>query len=307
MCDIMAAYTTGELKNGQYRDEATWGTMQTGAMTMMGKTRIARPMHDDKHEFVPFAGTRSNFSLNHGPWDKGIYSKIVPLASNWKNFFLYYGWGSASGVAEHLDSFTAQFDVYNGTTHAYQLLNGCKMNKLEIIGVGPGKMFEFDFEAYSQYAWQQSSKTVSNIQNITLGADGSDPGTSEVIWNGNAQINLGGGGLSTFYPQNFKLIVDNKLFREPGIKEAYDGSKYPVAIALHEGVRDIIFEATVISQNQTYHDAMRLKTAVTALTFPIDGETITLSNGHFMPTYPEYKQEINTEQIRIKFTDVSIA
>ena len=109
-------------------------------------------------------------------------------------------------------------------------------------------------------------------------------------------------------PTNMRLSLSRGMEREYGIKTGDDSTNYPVAIALHEGNAAIDFTAEVISQNMTYADSKRNREAITALTIPLDDETITLSNGEWdEPTLPAYAQAINRERIAIKFKSLAIA
>ena len=199
--------------------------------------------------------------------------------------------------------------MYNGSAHAYQIMNGNKINKLTLSCEGPGQVIDFDADINCQWSEIDTDKAVTTIQAVTLGAEPATVGKICHIWSGLSQRNIAGAGLVTWYPQKWKLIVDNHLTPQSGNKQGADTNWYPVTVGLDEGVRDIIFEADLVSDSQTYHNMIKDHTLMTSVTIPIGSTyTITLSNGYAEPgNYPSYKQALNTETVKFRFKSLTIA
>ena len=61
----------------------------------------------------------------------------------------------------------------------------------------------------------------------------------------------------------------------------FDSNWYQCAYTIEEGQREIMLELTNPYQDQTFQQAKRVGSAVTAITIPIDARTLTLSGGYF--------------------------
>ena len=309
----MTGFPPGSLGALQFVAESAYGTIPTGAMAWAGDTQSFDPVVDLKPEFLNRPGSRRFGAVTRGIYDVSTtVSWFDQAGSEWTDFLALYGYGSTSGLADHLGDFTLQVDVFDGTTHNWHFLNGCKFNRADLVFTAPGEKIMFEAEIWAQ--WLQieehaSSKAIAGqMQNVTPGADGAEPGGATLFWAGNSQINLAAGGLVDWLPTNMRLSVTQGLEREYGIKTGDDSRAYPVALALHEGLSDILFTAEVISQNQTYANSKRNADAITAITIPVDDEVITLANGEWdEPALPAYKQAVNREQISIRFPTLSIA
>lgn len=307
----MAKYTRGSVGHAMYVAESVYGTIPTGAMSWAGETQEYSPEHNFHQEFVPGPASRSfTEGLSMDTWEMAFRLQALAKVSNWKSYWARFGMGSTSGTADALDSFVQQVDIYDGSTHSYHVANGCKMNRLEIDAKAPGAAYLFNAQNFCQWEEGFSTRAVNTIQNVSLGAEASDPATAILGWNGNSQINVAGGGLATWYPQNFKLIVDNHLTREKGVVTGYDTNKYPTAIGLSPGQREIIFEGQVISGDMTYYNIMKSNTLITSLTIPIDTDTVTLTYGRpYRDQWPKWlnTNDVNLEPVRFRFKSISIA
>ena len=311
----MTGYPPGSLKDFQFVAESSYGTIPTGTMTWGGATIGYEPFVQVNTEFLNLPGSAFHGSAIKGPFDVGCTLRWHDrTGSQWHDFIAAYGFGSASAQADTLNDFTLQVAVYNPNTSKYEwhFHNGCKIERADIIFPGVGKAVEFEVSVISQ--WLQivehaSSKAISGqMQDVTPGADASAETGSILTWAGNSQINLAAGGLATWYPTNLRLSLSRGIEREYGIKTGDDSVAYPVAIALHEGNAAIQVSGEVISQNQTYANSKRNREAITALTIPLDDETITLSNGDWdEPALPAYAQAINRERIVGRFKSLAIA
>jgi hypothetical protein len=284
-------------------------------MSWAGDIQSYDPMIDGQPVFHVLPGDRSFGATTRGPHQVSATVRwLDQVGSEWHDFLAVYGYGSASGLTDYLGDFTMQVNKYDGTNNNWHFLNGCKINRADISGSEPGKELMFEAEVFAQ--WLQiethaSSKAIAGqMQDVTPGADGATPGGATLYWAANQQINIAAGGLATWYPRNWKLSVANYLNREFGIKTGDDAVAYSVAIAMHEGMRDIIFTGEVLSQNETYTLSKQKEEAITALTIPVDDETITLSNGEWdEPSLGAIAQTNNTnyEPIQIRFKSLSIA
>jgi len=302
------AYTAGELKTGNYVLESVFGTIPTGALAYAGDTTALYNTSDDGIQFLNLPGSRSYGAHTHGPYKKACtYKAYSRVAAEWKDFWAKYGMGATTGLLDHLSSFTFTCDLYNGTTHVYQIYSGCKINKLTISWEKVGKVIEFEADIWAQWHQTANAKAITGLQNVTIAADASTPAGAILFMASNPQINIAAGGLANLYAENAKLTIEQHLEREDGDKVGDDSVHYPTAIGIHENERDIIFECNAISKDQTYQDAMRAGSVVTALTIVIDNETVTLSNGEFEPSYAKYEQKVNREPIRIRFKTLAIA
>jgi len=306
-------YTAGEIKKFFYVPEIYYGTTPTTALTWGGEASSFKPSTDFHPAFHETSGSRSFGEHTRDATDVGFNVKCLARAVsggyNWTNLWAVYTFGSTTALTEHLGSFTAQTGKLVGSSHYYDFYNGCKINSLTINADAPGKPFIFDADVFCRYVTQKTSKTLTGLQSVTVGSDPSDITTAILTWKGILQINIAGGGLVNWYPRSWKLTVDNHLGREEGNILGADSVKYSLsAYQLSEGVRDIIFEATLPAQNETYTAAKIADSAVTSLTLPIDAKTITLTGGVWQANdFPEFKHDLNEETVRIRFKSLTIA
>lgn len=305
----MTGYPPGSMQDLYYVAEANYGVIPTDALAWLGETQGLRNTSDPQVQFHHLPGARSFGAVTRGPYNCGCVARYLDRAgSEWHDMFALYGYGSASGLADHLGDFTLQGDIYDGTTHNYQVYSGCKVNRAE-ISAQKGMPLIFELDIFSQWFRTYTSKTLaSGMQDVVIANNASAETGAILTWGGASQINLAAGGLATWYPQSFTLSVVQKLEREYGSKTGDDSVDYPVAIALHEGERDILFEAEVVSQNMTYANSKMAGDAITALTLVIDDETITLADGEWEANdMPEYAQAVNRERVAMRFKSLSIA
>lgn len=305
----MTGYPPGSLKYGRYVAEVTYGTMPTGTLSWMGDTITAQDTTDYQRTFVPMPDTRATLGVvQSGPYHAGFTAKYYARASNWKTFWATYVLGSTTATTQTLPSFTALFDVYDGTTHNYRVYNGCKVNRGTIRGAGPGKLLEFEVEVLAQFNSQSTTKNLTEVQTVTIGSDPTPPVTSCLSYAAYGQRNINGAGLATWQLQEWSLTVDNHLSREDG--HVLNGATYyPCTTALHEGERDIWFEGTLKHSAQTYQDMLKSNTLMTAVTLPIDTDTVTLATGYPAPDmkYIEYGHRVHDERVKFGFTSIAIA
>jgi hypothetical protein len=168
----MAGYTAGELQIGRWVAESSYGTMTTNALAYMGELLDLKLSHDDKTEFLIYPGSRSFGSTRRGPFDKKYNIKCnVSNEVDWRTFWATYAYGSTTALTDHLGQFTALYDMYNGSAHAYQIMNGNKINKLTLSCEGPGQVIDFDADINCQWSEIDTDKAVTTIQAVTLGAE----------------------------------------------------------------------------------------------------------------------------------------
>lgn len=304
------AHTAGELKMATYHPEATFGVIPTDVLHYLGGTLNLDNDSDDQGVFLSIPGSTSDFAFQRGPYNKGFTLKYLARAGgawgDWRDFIAKYGWGSVTAMANHLDSFT--FCAYIASASAYEIYCGCKINKASISGTLPGQYLEFEAKVLAMFHTTSASKTLTDIQSVTLGADPSEPTEAYLYWDANHQINVNAGGLATFYPKKWTWSVDNKLDRNYGIKVGADGVKYPLALELHEDQREITYEGELVLKGKTWDDYKRSGAAITALTVPVDNETVTLSGGKFVPSsYRKIGQKMGSDSFRGRFTTLAIA
>jgi len=308
----MAQYTAGELKNFYYIPEVTYGTTPTDALTYGGSTIDVKPRFSPEQTWIVQPGSRGFGAVARGVIKTGFslqyHARVASGAYDWTDLAAVYAFGAAGGLADHLGSFTAQTGVTQaGTTH-YHFWNGCKINALTISAEGSGMPLVFDADIWARYPKYSTSKTITGLQGVTVGADPTDITTAVCSWNQTSQINLGGGGLVDWHPQRWSLAVDNHLDLVEGNITGADTLNYAIPYAMSEGERDIIFEATLASENETYSNAKIAGTAVTSLTVDIDDETITLANGEFeVGELGPRKQGLMEETVKIRFKSLTIA
>jgi hypothetical protein len=310
---------TGEVRRLYFSAESTYGTSLTTALTYTGVPVSIKPKvnFNVEEEFV--TGSRGFNSVSRGPYEAGFsYSgkaQAVSSAYDWTKFFALYAFGATSGIQDgtttygRLGSFTAEVGKTQGATSYYNLYNGCMIDELKISADAPGKAIMFDAEILAQYVEANTTKTYAAFQSIVIGADPTIVTTAILTWKGILQINIGAGGLTNVHPTKWSLTVRNNLQREPGVKTGNDAVKYPLAaIDISEGKRQIIFEMTLPAKNETYTAAKLANSAVTALTIPIDDETVTLAGGIFVADdLPELKQDLNEETVKMIFNGLTIA
>lgn len=309
----MVVRTAGNVGYLHYVAESSYGTIPTGVLSWgMDITSFTQTANFNTEEYwIP--ASRSYNSTTRGPYDIGYtakgYSRVSTTSATFLNFFALYGMGATNGTtAETIPDFTTQMNEVVSTNNYYSFFPGCKIDKLTISTEGPGMPYVFEIDVLAQYVEKETSKDVTGIQTVTVGANPTAPTGAVLRWNAVSQINLAAGGLANWYPKNWKLTIDNHLERQYGHKTGGDAAIYPVTVALNEGIRDITFECELWHEAETYTDAKIANSAVTAITLTIDGAVLTLNNGYFVADdYPELKHDLMTEPIKIKFKSISIA
>lgn len=304
----MAQFTAGELQVASFRAEAAYGTIQTGAMSLIGLPETYTPTSDLKGVYNVIPGSRAFGSYHSEGHEYGFKAKLKTRTTLWTAFFALYGLGAAGGTTDHIGSFTALLDMLQ-TTHNYDIYPGSKINKLNISAARPYSEILFDIECFSKYQYaSRGNKVLNTLQNVTLGDSATDPATAMIRWVSPVYINIAGGGDTLIYPETWNLTIDNHLSRENGLVVGYDEGNYQVAVSLNEGIREIILEMKLIAQNRTYWNARLNGTLITSVQLTIDGSVITLGTGYIIPNeFPESKQDLNTETVKIKFKTITIA
>jgi hypothetical protein len=307
------AYTAGELQKAYYVTEGTYGEIPTDQLKWVGETLKLTNLMDKKKSFEVQPGSRSFGVVNRSPQEHGFVLTYHDRAgSEWTEFFATLGYGSSSGLTDRLGSFTFFGDEFDGTTHNWQIYSGSKVNRSSIIAAEPGKLLDFQIEAFAQYfqVWSHAtSRTITgDIQNVIFGANPSAETGDELTWAGQAKINLDDSSLVDLEITDWKLDVLQKLTRDPGFKDGDDSIVRALATGLFEGDRGILFEANAISKDMVFANSKRKDELITALTIPIDDEVITLTGGEWVADdMPEYAQEINTEALKMQFNNLTIA
>jgi hypothetical protein len=307
----MGQYTAGELDALYYIAESVYGTTPTGAQVFGGDLISLKPDVSLGKQFVVQGSNRSFGTTTKGPYKAGFRAQLYNRSAvSWRTLFAAYAFGSTTGLADHLGSFSALVGKKVGANYFYNMYNGCKINKLTISSEKPGMPFVFDAEVFAQWVTASTSKTFAGLQAVTMGAYPAEPAKPIDTWLTGIQINLAAGGLAAFPVKSFSLTVDNHLSRQPGLKTGADAKQYPLEAgqAINEGERDIIFEYAIDSTNETYTNSKLADQAVTALTIKIGTYTITLSGGAWEANdLPELKQALMEESGKIRFNAMSIA
>ncbi len=312
----MAQYSPGELKTFYYVPEVTYGTTPTDALTWGCDLVSLKPRVNANKDFHSTeSSTNGTYgAVTRGGWEIGYTMEgLAHVASgsyDWFDFWAVYGLGSATACTRHLGSFTAQVGKTVSSSNYYDFYNGCKINKLTISCDGPGKLIKFSAEVMCRWVTQDTDKTIAGLQAVTVGANASDITTAILTWTGASQINIAAGGLTTWYPRKWELVVDNHLERMMGNVTGADAGQYSVTYALSEGLREITFTCDLPYEGETYTAAKLASSAITALTIPVDNETITLSTGELLvdgDDWPEYGHKLMDEPVKIKFKSIGIA
>lgn len=128
-----------------------------------------------------------------------------------------------------------------------------------------------------------TTKAITGLQALTVGADPADITTSLLTWSGISQINVAGGGLANWHPRRWTFAIDNHLEPWQQNKTGADTNNYAVeAGQLPESDRDITLEVELPHESETYLNANIAKSAITAVTLPIGNKTLTLTNGRLV-------------------------
>jgi len=313
----MSVITTGELEQLYYVAETVYGTtppVGTIATLTWGADLLqVKDTTDFQRTFDYISDSRAYGVTTRGMakcgFDAKCYARNNATPYFWTNFFALYALGAVGAVTEHLPSFSAQISIKQGAAYQRFLYNGCKMTKLVMGSEGVGRPIVFDASILARYVSYSTSKAFSGLQSLTLGADPGDPIASSdpVSWLKKLGYTLSGGATTDLLARTWKLTIDNHLQAMPA-NILSGATYYPIASTIEEENREIIFEATIPAQDQTFETAKRNGTAMTSLTIPADNKTITLSNGYFDDTdFPTYKQGLNDENIKIHFKTITIA
>lgn len=307
----MGQYTAGELDALYYVAESAFGTTPTGAQSFGGDIISLKPSVDLVKEFILQGSNRSFGTATKGPYRAGFAASLYNRSAvDWRTLFAAYAFGSTSGLADHLGSFSALVGKKVGAAYKYNMYNGCKINKLVISSELPGKPWVFDVDVMAQWVSQSTTKSFTGLQTVTMGAYPTEPAKPILTRLVNPQINLNAGGLAAFPVKKISLTVDNHLSRQPSCKVGADSADYPLDAgeAINEGIRDIIVDYTIDATNETYTNSKLADQAVTALTIKVGAYTITLSGGVWEANdLPELKQDLMEESGRIRFNALSIA
>lgn len=307
---MTSAHTAGELAMGTYRAEASPGVIQTGALSYIGLMQSLKNDSDDQGNFVNGPGSRGFSLFERGPYKKGFTIKYHAPAhgawGDWLDFFGTYVLGSKTAPTDHLGYFS--YINYVTSRSKYEIYTGCKANKGTLTFLDYGRFIEIEVQCFALAHLIKSSKTLTDYQAVTIGADPTAPTEAKLFWNTGHQINVAGGGLGAFWPKRATLSIDNKLEREPGIKTWADATKYPTSLEHHEDDREIVYDCELIMKDDTWDGRKEAASLITALTIPIDDDTITLANGYIVPNnFSELEQKLGNDKVQIRFPTLSIA
>ena len=307
---MASQYTAGELQPLFYVAESVYGTTPTGALSWGGDPVSIKLNIDKKRNYVNQATNRSFGTTTKGPERYGFQAKLYNRSAiDWRTLAAG-AFGAVSALTDHQGSFSALIAKKAAAAYKYLLFNGCKVNKLTISAELPGMPFVFDYDILAQYATADTDKTFAGLQAVTVGADPADPAKPVDSWLTALQINIAAGGLAAFPVQKFSLTIDNHMKGQEGIVIGNDTIHYALEAGqgINEGERDIIFEYTIPSTNETYTNSKLIDSAITALTIVIGSYTITLAGGGWEANdFPEIKQGLNEETGKIRFNALTIA
>jgi hypothetical protein len=302
------------MKTLHYIAESSFGVTPATTLSWGANCGDLKGKFNKHHAFYPIEVGRSNFMPTTDSWDAGFSVKAVAQTVSggydWRQLWALYGMGATTGLTDHLGSFSAQTGKTVGGTHKYNLYNGCKINKLTMSSERAGAPIMFEADVVAQWFAASTTKTYTGLQSVTVGADPTTISTPLLCWSGALQRNIAAGGLVTWSPNNWKLTVDNKIKRHYGNIQGADAAWYSLAVALPEDEREIMFECTLPHEDETYIAAKMADSAMTAITIPVGAQTITLSNGTILledSDFPEYKQALMEEIVRVRFPTLSIA
>lgn len=307
----MGQYTAGELDLLYYVAESSYGVTPTGAQSYGGDIVSMKPNVDPVKSFILLGGNRSFGTYTKGPYKAGFTASMYArTAVDWRTLFAAYAFGSTTGLADHLGSFSTLIGKKVASSYAYNMYNGCKISKLVISSELPGKPWVFDIDVIAQHVVKSTTKTFTGLQSVTMGAYPSEPAKPIMTRLTQPKINLNAGGLAAFPAKKISLTVDNHMAGQPGCKVGADSVDYPLDAGenINEGERDIIVDYTIDATNETYTNSKLADQAVTALTIKVGAYTITLSGGVWEANdLPELKQALMEESGRIRFNSLSIA
>lgn len=307
----MGQYTAGELDALYYIAESVYGTTPTGAQVFGGDLISLKPDVSMGKQYVVQGSNRSFGTVTKGPYKAGFKAQLYNRAAvSWRTLLAAYAFGSTTGLTDHLGSFSALIAKKVGANYFYNMYNGCKINALKISAEKPGEAFVFDLDVFAQWVTPSTSKTFAGLQAVTMGAYPAEPAKPIDTWLTGVQINIAAGGLAAFPIKRFSLTVDNHMSRQPDLKTGADSVQYPLEAgqAINEGERDIIFDYSIDSSNETCTNSKLADQAITALTIKIGSYTTTLSGGVWEANdLPEIKQALMEEGGKIRFNALSIA
>lgn len=306
----MAQYRT--IKKFYYVPESTYGTTPTTALTWGCELDSFKPSVDWQTEMIRTSGRDvTDFMDQSAKVSMTLRGRARALsgAYDWTKLFAVYGMGAVGGLTDTLGSFTCQTCKVQGASTLYNFYNGCKISKLQISSDGPGKDIIFTADILAQYVVASTTKAITGLQALTVGADPTDIATSLLTWSGISQINVAAGGLVNWHPRRWTFAIDNHLEPWQQNKTGADSANYALeAGQLPESDRDITLEVELPHESETYLNANIAKSAITAVTFPIGNKTLTLSNGRIVGgDSPELKQSLLSETLRFQFKTLSIA
>lgn len=307
MTDILVP---GMLKPLYWGLESNYGVSPSSALNWACDVVDITPMNDVKQALHHITGSRAYKKSTRGPGDYGFTVKGMARFSAtpyfWYNFWARFGLGSTTGTTNRLESFTAQVAVLDSPTTYYNIYNGCKVNKLTLNFPKYGEVVEFEAEVYAQFMESTTSKTLSKLQNVTLGANPTDPATEEITWDTEPAFSIGGLGFS-ISPRNMKIVVENELTRQYGIRTGVDGKKYPLTRKLSEGRRNITAELSMPLEDMKYVDYKLTNEPVLSLTVWLEeaANYLSLIDGVFMANdFPVLKHDPMDETLKIAFQDI---
>jgi hypothetical protein len=303
-------HTAGDLRMATYKTEVTPGTIVAATLIYGGSSARLKNDRDDGAVFIVLPGDRGFGATQRGPAKNGctldFHSRASGSWGDWRDFFAVFGIGGRDAPAATLGTFTLV--VYLASTSKYEVYTGCKVNRAVITGSAPGRILEFQLQIFAQDHVIESSKALTDVQSVTIGADPSTPTEALLFWATNIKVNLAGAGLVDTFFQRWTFTVDNHLERIEGNKIWFDSTNHQQTVEIHEGEREMIFEGTLKLKDATWDAAKIADSLITALTIPIDNDTVTLSNGKLVPNqYSDREQKTGEDRIEIHFPTNSLA
>ena len=219
-------FTAGDLSPIVFANETNYGIMVTPG-NELGYIRDGgsfRPL-DDPHPHITWRNGKRTFSKANyvTQQNEAGYTASFEVAdhSGCLNSVLQYA--HQGTFADSLMSKTV--GICERTASTSLVYVGCKVNSFTISADAPGAVVAFEEEAYASYS---DTGTAVNVSLAYTDA--------AVQWVGGVIL-----GDSHYYPQSFKLTINNNLGRVYG----YDSARGSITKALLEGREEIDFEMTL--------------------------------------------------------------
>ena len=315
----MATYLGQDVKMTYWLPEASFGvTPAVGSeaeLYYLGEVKDFVSDENDNPEEDELEN-RAFTEVNRGPFEYGFQMsnvKVRKASGAWDpvDFWALYTLGATDGRASDglLDSFSL---ITRKSTNKFRLYNGCMVDAMSISAPGVGKSLLFQLIGRCQHRARSSTRAFTGLQDVTVGADPTDPTTKFIKWLGTAlTIDYGGGVANLTGVESWKLDIKNNLTQELFEATPDSGSDdYPIVEQFDEGGFDCTVDITRFHRDESVYDEMVDHTEDIELTLPIDETVWTLSGGYFpKQSPPDHKmgKDPLKESFQLKFNAVSIA